>query len=51
MKEERSEAVIFAEWILENAYQTMLEDELMWEFDDVLYSTRDLYIEFINDQR
>ena len=51
MKEERSEAVIFAEWILENAYQTMLEDEIAWDYNDVAYSSRDLYIEFINDQR
>lgn len=50
MKEQQSEAIVFGDWILENAYQSYLDDELMWEFDDVLYTTRDLYIEFINQQ-
>lgn len=51
MKNETTEALLFAEWILENAYQSYDNDVMMWDYDDVLYTTRDLYIEFINEQR
>lgn len=51
MKKETSEAILFAEWILEEAVPSFDGDEMCWEYYDVLYSTRDLYIEFINEQR
>lgn len=48
MKEEQSEAILFADWLLENAVQSYDGEDMCWEYEDVLYTTKQMYIEFIN---
>lgn len=50
MKEEQSEAILFGEWLLNEAVPSYDGDTMCWEYDNELFSTRQIYILFINQQ-